>query len=243
MTPPGGVAGITMVALPGAQAPCLFENGSVTGDYVQISSVIFNSLCRDAGSTYPATGGIFGRVIQGTATVAPAASPAGLVRTSNVVTVTTTGAHGLSIGQYFSLFGTTHVGADDFNGILQVCGPPTPGCITPTNTTFTYQSTAANNTGGGGSLNKEAPVLVTLERNQDGPYPTFPASLTTTAAASDNVAISGVVSTSHCAMEATNANAAADSTSTYISATTTNQITVTHPASSGRTWDIICTPN
>ena len=39
------------------------------------------------------------------------------------------------------------------------------------------------------------------------------------------------------------ATAAGDIASTYISKTATNQITITHPASSGRTWNIHCTAN
>jgi len=69
------------------------------------------------------------------------------------------------------------------------------------------------------------------------------ASLTTTAAASDNVAIQGVTSSSHCTMTPTNATAATDSTGTFVSAKAANQITVTHPANAGRTWDISCTAN
>jgi hypothetical protein len=69
------------------------------------------------------------------------------------------------------------------------------------------------------------------------------ASLTTTAASSDSVSIKGATSSSHCTLTPTNASAAADSTGTYVSSKTTNQITVAHPASAGRTWDITCTAN
>jgi hypothetical protein len=71
----------------------------------------------------------------------------------------------------------------------------------------------------------------------------YRATLTTTAAASDNVSITGVTASSKCTLSPTNANAATDSTSTYISAKTTDQITVTHPANASRTWDILCTNN
>ena len=69
------------------------------------------------------------------------------------------------------------------------------------------------------------------------------ATLSTTAATTDNVTVTGLTSSGHCTMTPTNATAAADITSTYISKTTTNQITITHPASSGRTWNIHCTAN
>jgi len=76
----------------------------------------------------------------------------------------------------------------------------------------------------------------------DGTVPVV-ASLTTTAATSDDVSIQGVTSSSHCAMTPTNSYAAADSTGTYISSKKDNQITVTHPANAGRKWDISCTAN
>lgn len=67
--------------------------------------------------------------------------------------------------------------------------------------------------------------------------------LTTTAAASDNVTIQGVTSSSHCSLTATSSTAATDSTGTFVSAKASNQITVTHPANAGRTWDIFCSAN
>ena len=69
------------------------------------------------------------------------------------------------------------------------------------------------------------------------------ATLTTTAATTDNVTVTGLTSSGHCTMTATNATAAADIASTFISKATTNQITITHPAKSGRTWNIHCTAN
>lgn len=73
--------------------------------------------------------------------------------------------------------------------------------------------------------------------------PAIPASLTTTSATSDNVTVTGATSSSHCSLTATNSTAASNLTTTYISAKTTNQITVTHTATSGLTYDIICTIN
>lgn len=70
-----------------------------------------------------------------------------------------------------------------------------------------------------------------------------PVTLTTTAATSDNVTITGMTSSGHCSLGATNATAAANIATTYISAKTSNQITVTHVATSGMTYDILCTPN
>jgi hypothetical protein len=69
------------------------------------------------------------------------------------------------------------------------------------------------------------------------------AALTTTAAASDNVAMQGVTASSHCQLEPTNASAATNITTTFVSAKTANQITVTHTATAGMTYDINCSGN
>jgi hypothetical protein len=68
----------------------------------------------------------------------------------------------------------------------------------------------------------------------------FVATLTTTAAASDNVSITGVTAGSKCSMDPTNASAATNISTTYISAKASNQITVTHAVTAGMTYDILC---
>jgi hypothetical protein len=74
-------------------------------------------------------------------------------------------------------------------------------------------------------------------------YSVMPATLTTTAAASDTVTVQGMTSTGHCSLTATNSTAAANHASTYVSAKTTNQITVAHTTTAGMTYDVLCTPN
>ncbi len=69
------------------------------------------------------------------------------------------------------------------------------------------------------------------------------ATLITTDATSDNVNVNGLTKSGHCTMTPTNAIAAGDIASTYISDTTTNRITITHPARSGRSWNVHCTAN
>jgi hypothetical protein len=69
----------------------------------------------------------------------------------------------------------------------------------------------------------------------------IPASFTTTAATTDNVAVTGMTASGHCALQATNAGAAGGIASVFVSAKTTNQITVTHTATSGWTFDVLCT--
>jgi hypothetical protein len=65
--------------------------------------------------------------------------------------------------------------------------------------------------------------------------------LTTSSGTSDNVALQGVTSSSHCSLTATNASAATNIATTYISNKTTNQITVTHTGTASMTYDILCT--
>lgn len=73
--------------------------------------------------------------------------------------------------------------------------------------------------------------------------PVYHGSLSTTSSASDYVAVIGMTSSGHCSVTATNASAAANIASTYISAKTANRITVSHTAKMGMTYDILCTSN
>ena len=68
-------------------------------------------------------------------------------------------------------------------------------------------------------------------------------SFTTTAATTDNVTVAGMTSSGHCYLQPTNSGAAGGIASAFVSAKTTNQITVTHTATSGWTFDVMCTPN
>jgi hypothetical protein len=68
-------------------------------------------------------------------------------------------------------------------------------------------------------------------------------SFTTTAATTDTVTITGMTSKGHCTLQPTSAGAAEGIASVFVSAKATNQITVTHGATAGWTFDIFCTPN
>jgi hypothetical protein len=68
------------------------------------------------------------------------------------------------------------------------------------------------------------------------------ASLTTTSATTDVVTVSGCTANCHVVMQPTNSAAATMCGSTYVSAKSANSITVTHPGTSGATFDIIVTP-
>lgn len=65
-------------------------------------------------------------------------------RAANVVTVTTSAAHGLSTGNCVVHEGITAAGATDFNGTFLIAS-------TPSATTYTVAQTAANDTGSGGT--------------------------------------------------------------------------------------------
>ena len=69
------------------------------------------------------------------------------------------------------------------------------------------------------------------------------ASLTTTLGTAMNVSMPGVTNSSHCSLTATNASAAVNIQTTFISTKAADQITVTHHPVAGMTYDILCTPN
>jgi len=73
-------------------------------------------------------------------------------------------------------------------------------------------------------------------------YPVLKGVLTTTAATSDAVTITGVTSTSNCVFGEANATAATNVATTYISAVAANTVTVTHTATAGMIYNIHCTP-
>jgi hypothetical protein len=66
-------------------------------------------------------------------------------------------------------------------------------------------------------------------------------SLTTTAAGSDSVTIVGVTPQSHCTLTPTNAAAATNVLSTFISGKILNQVIVSHSAIASMDYDILCT--
>lgn len=85
-----------------------------------------------------------------------------------------------------------------------------------------------------------ARVITTPDGNSSVP---MVAALVTTAAASDNVAIQGMTSSGHCTLFPTNASAATNIATTFVSAKAANQITVSHTATASMNYDISCTAN
>jgi hypothetical protein len=103
-------------------------------------------------------------------------------------------------------------------------------------------ATSDNNTITGGSIDPTSITTpISNSGSGNGPGNVLLASLTTTAAASDNVTVTGMTSFGHCTLTPTNSSAATNIATTYVSAKTANQITVTHTATSGMTFDISCT--
>lgn len=84
-----------------------------------------------------------------------AASPGGAVRVSNVVTITTTAARGLEVGEKIDVVVDTVVGATSFDGEFAVAS-------VPSTTTFTYAQTADDDTGGAGSVTQK-PLLTDFD--------------------------------------------------------------------------------
>lgn len=79
-------------------------------------------------------------------------------------------------------------------------------------------------------------VIVNISQN--GPVT---GSLTTTANTSDVVSIVGIIPTSHVSLQPTNSAASTMYTSTYVSAKSSGTVTISHPATSGATFDILST--
>ena len=80
----------------------------------------------------------------------------------------------------------------------------------------------------------------------NGPFLIVPqiitTSFTTTASPTNVVAVPGMTSTGHCSLTPTNGGAAGGIASVYISRKATNQITVSHAATAGWVFDVICFP-
>ena len=114
------------------------------------------------------------------------------------------------------------------------------------NGNFTFSSDNANDIGASGANRPRHIYVGTDVKYADGTAQStalLRAALTTTAATSDNLTVTGVTSSGRCWLEPTNSSAATNLATTYVSAKTTNQITVTHTATSGMTYDVGCTAN
>ena len=86
----------------------------------------------------------FGASVTGSGvTVGTIAATSGAVRAANVVTITTTSPHGLTVGQIVTISGVTDT---SFNGTFAVLA-------VPSTTTFTYAQSGSDATSGSGTVN------------------------------------------------------------------------------------------
>jgi hypothetical protein len=179
----------------------------------------------------------------GPGTLVCQSSPQAIVTGDNTLTIPSCK---LSSGQTYHLayqgYGGTSSPTANFDNSVPL---PTMVCVS-----------LHNNSGAMPALLSNDPTLVCGTTSPSGQWPklyvdgtlqpfinahnAIPTNLTTTSATSDNISITGVTASSRCFMTATNASAATNIATTYVSNKTTNQITVTHIATSGMTYDVIC---
>jgi hypothetical protein len=81
-----------------------------------------------------------------------------------------------------------------------------------------------------------APVVVGLGQGD------IKAQVTTTAATTDVVTVTGASATSNCTFSAANASAATNMATSFISAVAPNAVTLTHVATAGMIYNLQCTP-
>ena len=116
-----------VAATPSCASDYVVYGLNVAGSGSQPNLVRFNNL-------YAGSGGLCGNV-------SIAGSPAGAVRSGNVVTITTTTPHSFTVGMQVAVAG---VATTSFNGTFAVASVPSA-------TSFTYAQVAANATSGGGT--------------------------------------------------------------------------------------------
>lgn len=121
------------------------------------------------------------------------------------------------------------------------------------NTTGAYTTTFYQGNGSGGSTGTGVVVPQGTANSSaewlqsDGVTDIWPVSrtlatsLTTTSATSDIVTLSGMTAAGHCSLTPTNLTAATNLATSYISTKAANSVTVTHTATSGMTYDLLCT--
>jgi len=118
------------------------------------------------------------------------ASSNGAVRRANVVTITTTSAHGLSVGQTVTISG---VSDSSFNGTFVIS-------TVPSATTFTYAQTGPDASSGSGTVSSGATFLAVIASSNGAVRSANVVTITTTSAhglrAGQTVTVSGVSDTS-----------------------------------------------
>ena len=145
-----GLLTLTLVFLltPAAQAQgsrhdgiVLGPRGPVAGASVAVCqqpAAIGTQPCSPLATLYP----------NAALTIPSIAASGGAVRSSNVVTITTTSAHRLSVGQQVNISGVT---GSSFNGTLTIAS-------VPSGTTFTFSQSGPNATSGSGTVSAPNPL-------------------------------------------------------------------------------------
>ena len=130
---------------------------------------------------------------------------------------------------------------------LNTCFQQITNQTTSAQSTFTQNLNSFTLTGGPTALDASSTInsqQVCLANGTNCPAAgILVGSVVTTAATSDTITITGMTSGGHCSMAATNAGAATNIATSYISAKATNSITLTHVATASMTYDFVCSAN
>lgn len=103
----------------------------------------------------------FSLTVSNPTTYTIAAAPTGAVASGTTITITITGVFsGLAAGSYVTIAGVTDA---DFDGFVQIASPPTP------TTSFSFPSTLAATTSGGGTVTTAGVYYIYLEQNNPNP--------------------------------------------------------------------------
>lgn len=162
-----GTTGNAQVAI-GGQAACVFDGATTAGDYVQISSGTAGD-CHDAGSSFPTSGQVLGRVLStngagGTFGIAifPPGNQASSGGGGGVTSFNTrTGAVTLTAGDVTGVGGATLSGTNTWSGTntFSTIGGYLANVTTQTGTTYTFASTDCGTVV---RLNNAAAITATL---------------------------------------------------------------------------------
>jgi putative cofactor-binding repeat protein len=115
------------------------EDATVENNFIDQSDAFDHSLAEGTGQGY-------GIVLYGAGQRLIAPGPSGLVRSVNVVAMTTKTPHSFSVGQHIVINQATSTGGTDFNGDFSVTSTPTP-------TTLTFAQEGPDDRGGSGVVN------------------------------------------------------------------------------------------
>lgn|SRR5579862_3837188 len=177
-----GTSGNAQIATTG-QASCVFENATVANDYVQIGSTTAGD-CHDAGSTYPPSGQVLGRVLT---TNTASTTPRAMVLFGPEIAPPSLASGDIWVGNGSNVPTAVAMSGD--------CTIANTGAITCTKTNGTAFGTLATQFG----VNLSSQATGTLQAGQfpalTGDVTTTAGSLATTVAAIQGTTVSGTTGT------------------------------------------------